>query len=109
VTNHDYSKARVYNKLVRDKLPEIIAATGKPFTSHIATDAEYQEKLRQKLREELAEYLASGEAIDLADILEVIYALAEVGGLDQAALERERQRKATERGGFSKRIILEES
>ena len=109
MTNHDYSKVRVYNKLVRDKLPEVIAATGKPYTSHVATDVEYQEKLRQKLREELAEYLASGEAADLADILEVIYALAELGGLDRAALERERQRKAAERGSFTKRIILEES
>lgn len=47
MTNHDYSKVRVYNKLVRDKLPEIIAATGKPAKTHIADDSEYQEKLRQ--------------------------------------------------------------
>lgn len=56
-----------------------------------------------------AKVIATDTANDLADIVEVIYALAELSGMGRAALEGERQRKTKERGSFTKRIILEES
>lgn len=109
MTNHDYTIVRQYHKLVRDLIPEYIAATGKSYKMHIADEGEYLEKLRQKLREEVAEYCAVPGADDLADILEVIYALAAVHQLSRDELEEARRLKASQRGSFSKRIILEES
>jgi len=109
MTNHDYTALRQYHKLVRDLIPEHIASTGKPYKMHIADAAEYEHKLRQKLKEEVAEYCADPGADDLADILEVLYALAALHGLDPIAVEVVRAAKARTRGGFSRRIILEES
>ncbi len=97
-----------YDKLVRDRIPEIVAKDGKVAATHVATDEEYAAKLREKLQEEVAEYLASGAADELADIAEVLRALAAAQGVDQATLDALRDRKAEERGGFSKRIILDE-
>lgn len=98
-----------YNKLVRDRIPEIIRAKGKEPITHIADGAEYAEKLREKLLEEVNEYRESHAPEELADILEVLYALAELDQLTQAALEEIRRTKADERGSFRKRIILEEA
>lgn len=97
-----------YHKLVRDRIPEIIAAKGSTAVTHIADDAEYRAKLDSKLREEVEEFLEAHDPEELADLLEVLRAQAELtGGLD--AVEVMRQKKFTERGGFSKRIILERS
>lgn len=98
-----------YNKLVRDGIPGIISKDKSvPFT-HIASDAEYWEKLLEKLREETAELSDSGGNIDeLADILEVIYAICEFKAIDMAALEKRREEKGQKRGKFKERIILEE-
>lgn len=104
-----YSQRQTYNKLVRDKILEILESKGKPYKSHIADTAEYRTKLREKLTEELAEFDTDNNAEELADILEVVYALADELGSSREELEKLRQQKATERGGFSKRIILEES
>jgi predicted house-cleaning noncanonical NTP pyrophosphatase (MazG superfamily) len=109
MTNHDYTVTRQYNKLVRDLIPEHIASLGKPYKTHIADETEYRQKLYQKLKEEVAEYCANPETDDLADIVEVVYALAALHGLDRAKVEAVRAAKAQVRGGFSRRIILEES
>lgn len=96
-----------HNKLVRDKIPDIIRQDGKnPFT-HIATNEEYLQKLREKLGEEIREFLESGEIKELADILEVVKALGESLGKDWKSLGRIRQKRAVERGRFAKKIILE--
>lgn len=58
-----------YNKLIRDKIPEIIAAQGEQAITHVATPEEYAMKLKEKLGEEVAEYLKDGNAEELADIL----------------------------------------
>ena len=67
-----------HNKLVRDNIPAIIQRHGEaPITRTLET-AEYQDALRRKLHEEVAEFCATGHLEELADILEVVYALAAV-------------------------------
>ncbi|UQZ34967.1 phosphoribosyl-ATP pyrophosphohydrolase [Paenibacillus sp. PK3_47] len=99
-----------YHKLVRDCIPDIIAPQGKKCTTKILEQEEYIEQLRAKLREETAEYLEAGNdkdaAEELADLLEVVSALAEIHGLDDRALETIRAQKAERRGGFKRRILL---
>lgn len=98
-----------HNKLVRDKIPEIIKGNGQTPFVHIADQAEYEIKLRAKLQEEVAEFLESQSEEELADILEVMKALCEFYDFDFQSLEKIRQKKFTERGGFSQRIILDKT
>jgi predicted house-cleaning noncanonical NTP pyrophosphatase (MazG superfamily) len=98
---------KTYKKLVRDKIPEIIREKGDKPSTHTAVDAEYKIKLNEKLKEEVEEYLESESAEELADILEIIYALCQLKGLDNKELEEMRKRKADEKGRFDKKIILE--
>lgn len=98
-----------YNKLIRDKIPEIVANKGGESVTHIATDEEYKQKAIEKLQEELAEFLDSKDPEELADLLEITYAVADSLGVSKDELEAMRSKKAVERGGFSKRIILERS
>lgn len=96
-----------YNKLVRDKIPEIIIQKGRvPITSY-ASDKEYEVLLKKKLQEEVNEFLEKGSSDELVDILEVVYALSNHDGISDVELERLRKKKREERGGFEKRIILE--
>jgi predicted house-cleaning noncanonical NTP pyrophosphatase (MazG superfamily) len=95
-----------YNKLVRDHIPEIIAAGGKQYTTEILSDAAYLEKLNEKLREELDEYLQEQDLTELADLLEVIYAVAQARGMSKEELEKIRAAKAEKRGGFERKILL---
>ncbi len=93
-------------KLVRDKIPQIIRSKGQEPVIYIADTEEYCIRLRDKLREEVEEYLASdNDREELADILEVLYALARQAGTDQQQLEDLRAAKAERRGGFADRII----
>lgn len=101
--------ATKYNKLVRDRIPEIIEQKGGAAATHVATPEEYDQKVREKLQEEVKEFLESNNPEELADILEVIYAIGGRLGVNQSSLEALRQRKADERGGFEQGIILEES
>jgi predicted house-cleaning noncanonical NTP pyrophosphatase (MazG superfamily) len=98
---------KTYNKLVRDKIPEIIREKGDKPSSHTALDAEYKTKLNEKLKEEVEEYLESETSEELADVLEIIYAIYQLKGLDEKELEKIRKRKAGEKGRFDKKIILE--
>ena len=98
-----------YNKLVRDRIPEIIRQKGGKPQTHTATHEEYRKRLKMKLEEEVAEFLKSEDDAELADILEVIYAIAGAKGISKRKLESLRRKKARERGGFKKRIILEEA
>lgn len=104
-----YGKVIRYDKLVRDKIPEIIRQKGRECITRIAEHQEYVEKLKKKLLEEVNEYLESGEKEELADIKEVMLALCEMEGISQDELEEIRKNKFDERGGFSKKIILEEA
>ena len=96
-----------YNKLVRDKIPEIIKGKGVIPKVHIASEEEYKAKLREKLSEEVQEYLEDPCIEELADILEVVYALCSLEGVSKEQLEEVREKKAIERGGFEQKIILE--
>jgi predicted house-cleaning noncanonical NTP pyrophosphatase (MazG superfamily) len=97
----------IYNKLVRDRIPEIIEQAGKRCKIRSLSSEEYKQCLRAKLTEEVEEFLNSGELNELADILEVIYALAEASGLSWDELEQIRQMKAEERGRFHQQFFLE--
>ncbi|HWO78446.1 MAG TPA: nucleoside triphosphate pyrophosphohydrolase [Bacillus sp. (in: firmicutes)] len=99
-----------YNKLVRDRIPEIIKQSGSTFRTRILDDTEYIEELKSKVQEELKEYLetqSDKEAIDeLVDLIEVINALANIHGASEEQLNKVRQHKAGKRGKFEKRIFL---
>ena len=97
---------KVYNKLVRDRIPEIIAGNGGECETRILDRDEYRRALREKLREEVAEYEKDGTLEELADIMEVVRALAAADGADAGELEAVRARKAGERGGFENRVFL---
>lgn len=98
-------------KLIRDRIPAIIRARGGDPITYVAEIAEYVERLFDKLGEETEELRASVAADDgtapdeLADVLEVVCALAAHLGIPWADLEKIRQRKAEERGGFADRIV----
>lgn len=97
-----------HNKLVRDRIPEIIEATGKTCVTKILSDEEYLNMLDAKLDEELAEYHQDQNVEELADLLEVIYAAAAARGYTLEQLEEVRANKAEKRGGFQKKIFLVE-
>lgn len=97
---------KVYYKLVRDRIPEIIGEQNTACTFKILTDEEYLTALDAKLDEELAEYRKSGDVEELADLLEVIYAIAKAKGWENIWLDEKRRSKATERGRFDKKIML---
>ena len=99
----------IYNKLVRDRIPEIIRQKGGECTTRILSDEEYMHALDTKLGEELADYLDSHSPEALADLLEVIYACAALQDLCPADLEQIRAEKAEKRGGFAEKILLVES
>ena len=95
-----------YNKLVRDLIPEIIQSSGKVCTTATLSDRDYLVALQQKLDEEVAEYQESFDHEELADILEVVYALAEATGCSEDQLNALRQSKADARGKFKEKILL---
>lgn len=96
-----------YNKLVRDKIPGIIRAQGKQCQVSILEDDQYLASLNLKLGEELREYLQHGEVEELADLVEVVYAILEHQGMSVQEFEEVRLTKLGERGGFAKRFYLE--
>ena len=95
-----------YNKLIRDKIPEIIEADGKDYEVKKLEDDEYLKSLNTKLQEELDEYQESGEIEELADLLEIIYAILDHKDISREELERIRKEKKQERGGFSRKLLL---
>ena len=98
----------VYNKLVRDKIPVIIENSGKKAITTVLNQEEYLTELDRKLNEECAEYQQDKSIEELADMLEVIYAIAVARGYSVEELEQVRREKAEKRGGFNDRIFLKE-
>lgn len=96
----------IYNKLVRDRIPEVIEAGGGKAEIRILSDEEYALLLEAKLDEEVGEYHREKNAEELADILEVVYALAASIGCSREELLRIYQKKHETRGGFEKRVFL---
>lgn len=97
-----------HNKLVRDKIPDIIKSAGKQAVTRILTDGEYLVELDRKLSEECAEYQADKSLEEMADVLEVLYSIAVARGYSVEELERVRAENAEKRGGFADKIFLEE-
>lgn len=95
-----------YHKLVRDRIPEIIEASGKSCVTETLSEEEYLRMVDAKLDEELVEYHNEPNLEELADLMEVIYAAAAARGYTPEQLEQARAEKAAERGKFENRILL---
>lgn len=96
----------IYNKLVRDNIPQIIEDNGGKAEVRILSDEEYRHFLEAKLDEEVGEYHRDQTPEELVDILEVVYALAASQGVSQNELLDLYQKKHDARGGFEKKILL---
>ena len=98
---------KIYNKLVRDKIPEIIASdNGKTCVTRIMEDDEYLETLNTKMQEELKEYLESGDVEELADLEEVLRAILDFKQVAHETFEKIRIEKVNKRGAFKERLFL---
>jgi len=97
-----------YNQLVRDHLPTILKKKGKNVTFHQASPEEFFDKLIGKLQIEIDEFLAGENLEDLADLIEIIYAIADYKKFSRKKLEMIRNQKELEKGCFKDRIILDE-
>ncbi len=96
-----------YNKLVRDRIPEIILKNGEKPKTRILSDQEYIKELNIKLREEMEEYFESGDIEELADVFEVIKGILKYKGISILEFEKITIAKAKKRGGFQEKIYLE--
>lgn len=100
---------KIYNKLVRDKITDIIEADGRITKYRILDDNEYRQELNKKLQEEVKEYLEDNNAEELADIVEVIYGILNSMDVSIKEFEKIRINKQEKRGAFEKKIYLEEA
>ena len=96
-----------YNKLIRDKIPDIISRSGKDYKTKILPSEEYLIKLEEKLTEEIDEYLSTGSIEELVDLVEVVYAILNHKGITLDRFEGMRKEKNQNRGGFDKKLLLE--
>ena len=95
-----------YNKAIRDKIPEIIAESGKKCNLKQLDDESFLAELEKKLTEEVNEYSESKDVEELADLLEVIYRISELRGVNSDELDKIRKEKAKERGKFDSNLFL---
>jgi len=98
---------KIFNKLVRDRIPEIIRGNGETPTVRILGDKEYESELNKKLQEEVNEYLVDGNIEELADIEEVLRALVDLKGVSYEEFDKIRSKKCEQRGAFNDRVFLE--
>ena len=103
---------KTHNKLVRDKIPEIIEKTGKKYEVRTLDNEEYKKELLKKIVEEAKEVLDTNgnkkEIVkELGDVLEVIDHLITVFDLDKTEIEKVKQERKESRGGFDKKLFLE--
>ena len=101
-------KRMVHNKLVRDRIPEIVEASGRICITEVLPNDAYIQALDAKLSEELAEYQQSKSLEELADLLEVMGAVVKARGYTWDDLTRVRKEKRAQRGAFDQRIFLKE-
>lgn len=98
---------KIYNKLVRDNIPQIMINNGASPVTRILSDEEYISELNRKILEEVHEYLESGEVEELADIEEVLRAILTFKGVNLEEFDSIRNQKVLKRGAFNKKIFLE--
>ncbi|WJQ82612.1 nucleoside triphosphate pyrophosphohydrolase [Brevibacillus brevis] len=99
----------VYNKLIRDKIPQIMKEKGKEFTVHKLSNEQFETELKNKLSEELQEFnqaTPQEEIEELADMVEVIYAYLKYKGVSINEFEKIRLNKQEKRGGFEEKLFL---
>ncbi len=97
---------KVYNKAIRDKVPNAIEASGKKYELLKLSNEQFLSELEKKLSEEVNEYQESKDLEELADILEVILRIVELKGSSIDELEAIRKKKSVERGGFKENLFL---
>lgn len=97
---------KVYNKLVRDNIEDIMKGKGLKPVTKILSDEEYLKELNKKLLEEVNEYLESEEPEEIADIEEVILAILKAKGITKDDIEKLRKEKSFKRGAFDKKLFL---
>ncbi len=95
-----------FNKAIRDKIPEIIQKDGHTCNIQTLSDEKFIIEIEKKLSEEVTEYQNDKNPEELADILEVIYAIAQLKGISKEELEKIRIKKLQDRGGFEKNLFL---
>ena len=98
---------KTYDKLIRDKIPEILDGKGVKYGIRVADKNEYRDKLYLKLQEELNEFTINPSAEEIADMLEVIEAMARLHKISLDDIKKEKIDKKSKRGGFNERIVLE--
>ena len=91
-------------KLVRDRIPEILRDACKKPSIEILSQEDYLSELDKKLSEEVAEYQADKSIEEMADVLEVLFAICEARGYSVEDLMQVREAKREKRGGFKDRI-----
>lgn len=99
--------SKIYNKLVRDNIPQIMVQNGAEPVTRILNDEEYFRELNKKLTEEVAEYLESYDIVEIADIIEVLRAILELKGISYDDFEDIRKEKVRTKGAFKNKIYLE--
>lgn len=104
---------KVMNKLVRDKIPDIISANGEVAVTRVLSDSEYKVELYKKLIEEANEVVSSNNkeelTEELADLSEVVRSILLLNNITSDEVETTRSKKYDKRGGFEKRIFLEKT
>lgn len=101
-------RVKMCNKLVRDKIPQIIEQSGKQAVVEEVSGEEYLQRLKAKLGEELQEYLDSQRVEELADLVEVVYAILDYANVSLQDFETLRQQKVLERGAFREKLVLKQ-
>lgn len=97
---------RVYNKAIRDKIPEIIIESGSEPTIEILSDDDFLTELEKKLDEEIKEYKESKKVEELCDLIEIAYRIAELRGVSKDSFDQIRKDKNAERGKFKENLFL---
>jgi len=98
-----------HNKLVRDRIPEIIRKSGIKCQAVTLSEIEYRQALRQKLIEEAQEAATANNAdlvIEIADLLEVVDALLKSYGIPYNRVRLERDKKRASKGDFDNKTML---
>lgn len=97
-----------FDKLVRDRIPEIAEEKGRKVSFHIAAEEEFEKKLLEKLKEETSEFIKDKNIDEMADIFEVITSINKIYGWTLDEVIKVQKEKRIKRGGFNNKIILDE-
>lgn len=97
---------KVYDKLVRDRIPEIIESSGNKCEIEVVSDEVALEYLYKKLNEEVSELLEDKNLDEIADVMEVLFAIGAKYGYSEEDILNRRNEKRDSRGGFENNLVL---